>query len=149
MRIECAVLCDAASLREGLLNIIGGGISTVAFQHFPAPLPLTFALRVVLDTHELRDDEPSVRLELVNAVNEEHIEAAATVDFRIPERHRRQLTQEAAFAGPVPLSGFTITGPGKYLIKAQLGNHTLGTFPLRIDATDDAVIAEELADEKT
>lgn len=130
MRIECAVLCDGATLREGLLNIIGAGISSIEFQEFPAPLPLTFAVRVVLDTRELRDQH-TLRLELVDAVGEERVEAAAELIFRVaPES--RQLTEEAAFAAPVPLSGFQITRSGKYLIKARMDNHTLGTFPLRV-----------------
>lgn len=32
MRVDCALLCDAASVREGLLNILGGGITRVTYR---------------------------------------------------------------------------------------------------------------------
>lgn len=38
MQITTLTLCDAASVREGLLNVIGGGITALGRPSFPAPL---------------------------------------------------------------------------------------------------------------
>jgi len=136
VRIECAVLCDAASLREGLLNILGAGISQVAFHDFPAPLPITFAFRAVLETRELHEQH-ALHLELINMYEQERIEAAADLVFYVgPER--QQLTEEAALAAPVPLSALVIQRPGRYLIRASFDTHILAMFPLRVNAVEPA-----------
>jgi hypothetical protein len=63
MRTECAVLCDAASVREGLLHLLGAGVTEIAVRGFPARLPVTFAFRVVLESREIRESH-TLRLEL-------------------------------------------------------------------------------------
>lgn len=42
--IKSAVLCDAASIRDGLLHMLGGGISLFGRESFPAPFDATLAL---------------------------------------------------------------------------------------------------------
>ena len=44
MRIDTALLCDAATERDGLLNVLGGGITVATRPEFPAPLGMTLAL---------------------------------------------------------------------------------------------------------
>lgn len=53
MDIDTCLLCDAATVREGLLHILGGGITTVVRPEFPAPLGLQMALRVLAHSTEL------------------------------------------------------------------------------------------------
>lgn len=53
MRIDTALLCDAATVRGGLLNILGGGIIHAERPDFPAPLAMTLALRVQMHPTEL------------------------------------------------------------------------------------------------
>lgn len=52
MRIDCALLCDAATVREGLLHILGGGVTQIARPEYPAPVGLTLALRVAVHPSE-------------------------------------------------------------------------------------------------
>lgn len=59
MDIE-ALLCDAATVRENLLHILGGGLGQLWRDAYPAPLGVDFALLLTLhpseatDEHELR-----------------------------------------------------------------------------------------------
>jgi hypothetical protein len=46
LRFTCALLCDAATVREGLLHILGGGVSRSERPSFPTPLGLTLALEL-------------------------------------------------------------------------------------------------------
>jgi hypothetical protein len=43
--VEWTLLCDGAAVREGLLEIIAGGVGQVAVPRFAAPLAITLALR--------------------------------------------------------------------------------------------------------
>jgi hypothetical protein len=53
MRVDTALLCDAATVREGLLHILGGGVSQVIRPAFPAELGVTLALRIMVHPTEL------------------------------------------------------------------------------------------------
>jgi hypothetical protein len=46
VRVDVALLCDAANVRDGLLYILGGGISRITRPTWPAPLGVDLALRI-------------------------------------------------------------------------------------------------------
>lgn len=54
MQIE-ALLCDAATVRENLLHILGGGINRIWRPSFPAPLGVDLALVLTLSTVETQE----------------------------------------------------------------------------------------------
>lgn len=49
MRLDLALLCDFASVREGLLHILGGGITRIGRAAFPTPLEVHLAVRFVAE----------------------------------------------------------------------------------------------------
>jgi hypothetical protein len=49
-----ALLCDAATVREGMLHVLGGGVTRIWRPAFPAPLGLSLALLVTLEPAEAR-----------------------------------------------------------------------------------------------
>lgn len=68
MELKAAIICDAASVREGLLHVLGGGITRVWRQDLPAALGVALAVivdlspDVMFDAHEVtvafvRDDD--------------------------------------------------------------------------------------------
>jgi len=66
MRIDCALLCDAATVREGLLHILGGGITRANRPAYPAPLGMMLALRIMI--HPTEVDRPhQLRIQLQDA----------------------------------------------------------------------------------
>jgi hypothetical protein len=52
-RVASALLCDAATVREGLLHILGGGITRLHRSEFPAPMQVTLVAQVVLTPSEV------------------------------------------------------------------------------------------------
>lgn len=56
MRVDTALLCDWVTVREGLLNILGGGITRLWRDEYPAPLGAALALRVVLHPTETKTE---------------------------------------------------------------------------------------------
>jgi hypothetical protein len=53
-RVASALLCDAATVREGLLHILGGGITRLHRSEFPAPMQVTLVVQVVLTPTEIQ-----------------------------------------------------------------------------------------------
>jgi hypothetical protein len=53
MRVDTALLCEAASARDGLLYVLGGGIVGTQYPEFPSELGMTLALRIMLHPTEL------------------------------------------------------------------------------------------------
>jgi hypothetical protein len=53
-RVAAALLCDAATVREGLLHILGGGITRLHRAEFPAPMQVTLVVQVVLTPTEIQ-----------------------------------------------------------------------------------------------
>jgi hypothetical protein len=56
MKIDTALLCDAATERDGLLNVLGGGITVATRPEFPAPLAMTLALRILVHPTEVNSE---------------------------------------------------------------------------------------------
>jgi hypothetical protein len=52
MKLDTALLCEAATQRDGLLFILGGGVTGAARPEFPWPLDLTLALRLLVHPTE-------------------------------------------------------------------------------------------------
>jgi hypothetical protein len=53
MQIDCALLCDAATVREGMLHILGGGITRAYRPQFPAPVEMSLALLIRIHPAEM------------------------------------------------------------------------------------------------
>jgi hypothetical protein len=133
MRIESAMLADAATVREGLLHVMGGGITRIRMQELPGPLPLTFAFRVVLETREFR---PSHQLVLRLLTREGREEASVETIFQVVPDAPVPV-EEAGIAAPIPLSSFVVPRRGKYLIEATLNKYTFATLPLSVSLITD------------
>ncbi len=128
MRVECALLCDAASVRENLLHVLGGGITDTTFARLPGPLAITYALRAVLESRELQRTEHHLRLRLTDFAGEQVGNATLTFTMQDPAR----VGEEASVSVAVPLTPFVIERAGRYLLEASLDHQALPTLPLRV-----------------
>lgn len=52
MRVDTALLCDAVTVREGLLHVLGGGITRIHRPMYPAPLAASMAVRILIHPTE-------------------------------------------------------------------------------------------------
>jgi hypothetical protein len=128
MRTECAVLCDAANVRDGLLHILGAGVTQVAVPELPAQLPITLALRVVEESREIRPGH-TVLIELFSYTSQ--VVASMSLQFLIdPEA---PITGEGALAAPIPLHSFTVERAGRYTVKVSLDTTVLAELPLKVE----------------
>jgi hypothetical protein len=53
MKVPVAVLCDAVSVRDGLLHILGGGITKVGRPSVPTPFGVQLALMLAFRHDDL------------------------------------------------------------------------------------------------
>jgi hypothetical protein len=124
VKITTGILCDFASVREGLLFVVGGGITRVRRSQYPAAFGCSVALLVELHQMELtRPHELELRLLGLDGENIANIKAGfqATgegLDLDIGENL------------PIPvvldLRNAALPKPGRYNIEASIdGSHQL------------------------
>lgn len=98
MRIDCALLCDAVSVREGLLHILGGGVTRAGRTEFPGPLGLCLALRVLI--HPTEAEKPhQLQVKLLNADGQPV--AGVDVEFGLEDTGALEPGEHASL--PIPL----------------------------------------------
>jgi hypothetical protein len=125
------MICDAATVREGTLQILGGGVTRISLTELPAPLPVTFAFRAVLETRELRP-----RYQLLLSLLNYNGETQGVIEANFEVTGEPPSAEEAGLATPISLRPFVVSQTGKYLIEASLDNHAIGNFPLRVELLD-------------
>ncbi len=121
MRLD-AMLTDFATVREGLLHILGGGINRLWREKFPAKMGVTLAILLEIHPTEANrqhtmnivlQDEDGRRLAEVNA------------DFQVgrnPESVRRG--EQIVMPLAISLQQMTIPSPGAYSVEILLdGQH--------------------------
>ena len=74
MQLSSAMLCDAAKARDGLLYVIGGGITRIQRQTYPADLQCSLAL--VIDVHQSELGRPHELEVLIQDEDGERLVAA-------------------------------------------------------------------------
>jgi hypothetical protein len=112
MRIDCALLCDAATVREGLLHVLGGGVTRVTRQEFPARLGLTLALRILVHPTEA-NRQHNLEVLLQGADGEPVVQVQA--EFGLNDPGDLQPGEEASL--PIPLTlppEVRLPSPGTY-----------------------------------
>jgi uncharacterized protein DUF6941 len=125
LRVECVLLCDAATLREGLLNVLGGGISQTTHPSFPATAQFNVAVRFVLE-----DDEVEGEHELVVRLDDPDGDAVQQLRARFTApRPGGWALDEAAVSLPIGLVA-DLPKEGLYRVQIELDERALASLPL-------------------
>lgn len=121
MRLDCALLCDAVTVREGLLHILGGGVTRTHRQSFPAPLSAALAFHVTVDRSEA-DMQHTLDARLIGESGEEV--GVAHVDFTAQPSGRELPDEALSVSIPVPLYTIPLPKPGPYRFEVAInGEH--------------------------
>jgi hypothetical protein len=129
MRLDTALLCDAATVREGLLNILGGGITQVIQPEYPAELSVTLALRIMLHPTEM---EHPHQLQII--VQGEDGEKVTEVKAEVQSADPRTLPpgEEGELLVPWNFPGRPkIPKTGRYSMEILIDGVHQGTVPFR------------------
>jgi hypothetical protein len=83
MEVDTALLCDAATVRDGLLHILGGGVTHLVRKEFPADLGVTLALRILV--HQTEAEHPhELQILLQGEDGEKVVQVRANVQAEPP-----------------------------------------------------------------
>ena len=113
MRLNAAILCDAATVREGLLHLLGGGITRI----WRAEIPTVFAvdLAVVLGMTQVEQDQShDVRIALHDPDMGLVVEMAGTVAYG--GGARLEAGEEHSIPMVFPLRDAVAARYGRYVI---------------------------------
>jgi len=111
MRIDCALLCDAVTVREGLLHILGGGVTRANRPQFPSPLTMMLALRIMVHPTEAAS-EHECRVLLLSVDGEEV--AAIAIGFGVTDPSALTPGEEASLPIPINVSNLPLPAAGPY-----------------------------------
>jgi hypothetical protein len=123
MRVDAAMVCDAASVREGLLFVLGGGVTRVWRPEYPAPLNVSVALIVTL--HPTEADHPhAIRLALQTEDGQTVAEAQGQFGVQPEVLTQLQPGEEVAIPIALPFNGVALAAEGSYSFELLIdGNH--------------------------
>ena len=127
MRIDCALLCDAATVRDGLLHVLGGGITRVTRPEFPAPVGMMLALRILEHPTEL-DRPHHLRIQLQG----EDGQAIGQMDAQIGVADPALVPVGEEASLPLPLAlppGAGLPTPGRYSFEILIDGIHQATVP--------------------
>jgi hypothetical protein len=111
MRIDTALLCDSVTVREGLLHILGGGITRLNRESFPAPLGVALALRVMVHPTEANRTH-QLTVYLIDADGEQLAEVR--IEFGLNDPSVLDVGEEASLALPIQLYNVAVPRQGFY-----------------------------------
>jgi hypothetical protein len=135
MRVDTALLCDAATVREGLLNILGGGITRIVQPEYPADLAVTLALRIMVHPTEM--DHPHQLQIIVQGEDGEKVtEVKAQVQVANPEQIPPGEDGELLIPWNFPARP-KLPGPGRYSMEILIDGIHQGTVPFRASTLDE------------
>jgi hypothetical protein len=126
LRIDCALLCDAVTVRDGLLHILGGGITTTGHPAYPAPLGMMLALRILI--HPTEVDRPhQLQIQLQDADGQR----IASIDAQFGVSDPSLLAPGEEASVPLPIG-----------LPPQVGLPAVGrySFEILIDGTHQASV---------
>lgn len=141
MQLAAALLCDAASVRENLLSVLGGGVSAMSRDMFPAAMDIDLALMFAIHPSELADAHV-LRVRVVGADGQE----LAAIDGRFGPAQVVGPRPNAEVQQPMvlPLRTVGLPGPGHYSVEITVDRAHLRSLDFVVTTT-----LPELFDEPT
>lgn len=136
MKVDSALLCDAATVREGLLHILGGGITRAGRSQFPAPIGLTLALRVLIHPTEA-DRAHTLEARLQDEDGE--VIGGFEVEFTPDPESVKNLVAGELLSLPMPLEpppDAALPGPGVYSFEVLIDGIHQTSVPFRAELAE-------------
>ena len=129
MRLECAMVCDAVTVRDGLLHILGGGIGRVPRLGFPAGLGNDMALRLVLAPDDVQGQHT---IEIRVVTRDGAVASTVTGEFTAGIPDGRPVDDDVSLNIPVSLRQVVLPGPDRYEIEIVVDDQPLTRLPLDV-----------------
>src|SRR5438093_4536149 len=121
MRVDCALICDYATVREALIHILGGGITRIHRPFYPAPLGVSLALRIMV-----HPTEASREHELTVLLSDEDGNRIAQIEAKFTTTPAPGMAPGEELSVPLPINaqGWPVPHAGAYRFDILVdGNH--------------------------
>lgn len=142
MRVDCALLCDAVTVREGLLHVLGGGVTRLRRPEFPGPLNTALALRVMV--HPTEAEQPhQLEVRLMKEDGEEV--GRVEIDFELESQAVRP-GEELSAPFAVPLHGVALPHQGAYSFELLIDGIHQASLPFIAESIAEVVRSDETED---
>ena len=125
------LLCDAATVREGLLHVLGGGISAMGRTEYPSTMQASLA--VIVHLHPTEITTPHVLRVLVqNADGGDvaHIDVTIDATQLQADFPTRDIVQPIV----IPLQNVTLPAPGDYSVEVLIDGMHQDSVPFAASA---------------
>ncbi|QIY95649.1 hypothetical protein HEP87_18425 [Streptomyces sp. S1D4-11] len=119
MKLAVGVLCDHATVREGLLHMLGGGVTTVALPFFPNSPGLDLALLIVADDFQELRGAHKVGVKLMSSASQE-ILGNAEISWVGPEFEIPDDRPIPSIPASVPLRSILLREQGKHEVIVEI-----------------------------
>lgn len=135
MQVAAALICDFASVREGLLFIVGGGITRVWRREFPAPLSVAVAL--LLEAHPTEAIRPHEVEVIVQSEDGDPV-GQLKGGFQINRATGAVAGEAALIPFVVDFRGATVPKRGGYSVEILLDGTHMRSLPFLVAEPPDA-----------
>jgi len=119
MKLDMAMLCDAVSIREGLLHILGGGITRIWAEQFPTAINATLALRMLIEP-EHAGESHMVKL-LVQGPDGEEL-GTFNLDFGVNPGDGQNPIDPVPVPLAIPMGQVALPAEGRYSIEVMIND---------------------------
>ncbi len=123
MNFAVALLCDAATVREGLLHLLGGAVTRIWRTGLPATLNVDLALVIALEEGQL-DIPHQVELTIANA---DGIIGQAMGAFQAPRPPKLELDETLLVPSVLSLRHVSTNAYGRHTIDVSLDGGAVET----------------------
>jgi hypothetical protein len=125
VELQAALLCSAASVRDGLLSVIDAGRTQIAGVEFPLALDLTLALMVNCDASEVRASH-AVRVAVVASDTEVQVGGMQQCFSPVPQ----EVSTDINFPLVLDLSPLALPARGDYEVRVFLDDVWRALLPI-------------------
>ncbi|MER7859993.1 hypothetical protein ABTX61_12875 [Amycolatopsis japonica] len=142
MKAQIAVLCDKATVREGLLHILGGGVSLLGRPQLPAKLDVDLALLLQPETVEELNGTHQVSLSLATEGGEQLMRGVIGFEVGTPDEIPDPLP---GLPLAVPLRDIPLKSYGVHVLSALVDDKPVVEIRFRVDKTLVTGVTESLS----
>lgn len=128
MKLRVATLCDAATTREGLLNVLSAGITYIARPQFPAPMGIS--LGVLFEAERSEVGSAHTMSVVVRAPG--GLDTLAQIDAELVlDQPTDEVETDMPLYLPVGFSllGVLVPSPGRYDVTITLDENVIDVLP--------------------